>query len=306
MTKKDRAKKEAELKKYEDPDGISVEKMNFGLWLSTNRSVIIKGVILFLIIVAVFSLLYSGYNYIHYFLYGRDADKALTQSLTENQINTQAYRDANSPQELQVGNLSTFAVQGKYDFLIPLENLNAKHFSNFSYCLQNNSGENIVCGDSFIMPSSEKSLIILGKSLKNSPSNLKFVITNLSWQRLNNHEISDWSSYAALHLNVDISDVKYVAPEGNNKTPFHSLTFVIKNNSPYHFSSIPLDIILKNNTGITGVNSFKVDNLWSSESRSVSLSWPAGGERVNKVEIIPDVNLLDSNIYLPYRGEVTP
>ena len=51
---------------------------------------------------------------------------------------------------------------------------------------------------------------------------------------------------------------------------------------------------------------YNLDNFLSGEQREISFSWPAAGERVSKVEVLPDVNILDSQVYLPYQGEIQP
>ncbi len=304
MKNKDRDKSDIDLKKYEDLDGLSLQKINFGLWLSLNRRKIMRLVVIFLIIVAAASLLYSSYNYIFYFLYGRQADNELVQSLAESQVDNQAYREANTPQALIASDVSVFAVRGKYDFLVSLENPNLRHFSAFQYCLENAAGEQIVCGNSFILPNSQKYLLLIGQEFDKAPGNLRFVATGLSWQRLNAHDVPDWASYASTRLNFQLEGVKYSAPESGHKNPFHSLQFSIKNNSPYNFSSVPVNIILWNGDRIVGANYYHLDNLLSAEKRNVVLSWPSAGEKVTRVEVVPDLNILDNNIYLPYRGEI--
>lgn len=306
MKKKDSDKSGIDLKKYEDLDGLTLQKMNFGLWLSLHRRKIMRVVIIFLIIVATVSFVYSIYSYLFYFLYGRQADTKLAQSLTDTQIDSQAYREANSPEALIAGDVSVFTVKGKYDFLVPLENHNLRHFSTFQYCLENTVGEQIVCGNSFILPNSQKYLLIIGQELDRAPGALHFVVTSLFWQRLNAHDIPDWPSYAATRADFQVGDIKYTAPESSNKNPFHSLQFSIKNNTPYHFVSVPINIVLWNGNRIVGINSYHLDALLSAENRVVNLSWPSAGERVTKVEVLPDVNILNQNVYLPYRGEVNP
>lgn len=306
MNKKPRENKEADLENYEDLEGLTLKKMNIGLWLSLHRRQIMRIFIIILIITAALSFAYSAYSYLYYFLYGRQADTELLHNLTDNQINSQAYRDLNAPKNLVVGDISVFSVQGKYDFLVPLENPNARHYSNFRYCLENSDGVQLLCGDSFILPGAKKYLLLLGQELEEKPSNLRLVVVNMNWQRLNAHDIPDWNSYLKNRADVQVLDNKYSLTGSGDKNPFHSLQFTVKNNTPYHFATLPIDIILWNGARIVGVNAYNLENLLSAETRSVTLSWPSGGERVNKVEIIPDVNILDQSVYFPYRGEIIP
>jgi len=306
MQNNDRAKKDFDLNKYEDLEGMTLNKMKFGLWLSLNRKRIWKMTIIILIIASALMFIYSIYNYSYYLLYGRQADKELINELTANQVDLGAYRDANSPADLIIGSVSTFSVQGKYDFFVPLSNSNPKHTATFNYCLQNEDGSDVYCDQTFVLPESDKNIIIVGRDLSVKPQNPKFVVSGLFWQRLNTHNIPDWQQYQNEHLNLQISNLKYIAPESTSKVPFHTLSFTATNFSPYHFARLPLDIILYNGDSVSGVNIYNLDNFLSGEERELSFSWLAAGERVSRVEIVPDVNLLDSGVYLPYQGEVQP
>ncbi|MBN2884761.1 hypothetical protein JXE04_02450 [Patescibacteria group bacterium] len=306
MQDKDKTKKELDLNKYEDLEGITLNKMNFGLWLSLNRKRIWRIVTILLIVVSALMFIYSTYNYIYYFLYGRQADKDLASEITSNQLDTAVYRENNTPQDLEVGAVLIFSVQGKYDILVPLNNINTKHSGSFDFCLQDSGGVDLICDHSFILPDSKKYLIIVGKEFAARPQSLKMVVKNIFWQRLNAHNIPDWNEYKNNYLNLTISDLKYTAPDTLSKNPFHSLSFKATNFSPYHFSKLPLDIILHNGALISGVNVYNLDNFLSGEQRELNFSWPAAGERVSRVEILPDVNILDARVYLPYQGEVQP
>jgi len=306
MEKKNRVKTGVDLKKYEDSGGVTIGKMHFGLWLSSNRRRIFKGIIIFLIIASAGMLIYSSYSYVFYLLYGRDADKELSNSLAESQLDTQAYREANTPIDLEIGTVNVFSVQGRYDFFIPIKNPNPKHVSNFSYCLRDGAGVDLLCGNSFILPGADKYLVVAGKELERAPGTVKFVITNFAWQRLNAHDIPDWPTYAATRLNFSISNLKYSAPDNSAKNPFHNLSFTLKNNTPYHFSRLPFAIVLWNGSSPTGVNLSAADNFLSSETREIHLSWPSGGERAGRAEVKIDLNILDDSVYLPYRGDSQP
>lgn len=306
MEKKNRAKTGVDLKKYEDSGSVTLRNMHFGLWLSSNRRRLFKALTIFLIIASAGMLIYSSYSYAFYLLYGREADRELSNSLTETQLDTQAYREANAPTNLEIGAVNVFSVQGRYDFFIPIKNPNPKHVSNFSYCLQDAAGLDFLCGSSFILPGSDKYLVVVGRELERVPGTVKFVITNFAWQRLNAHAIPDWSIYASTRLNFTVSDLKYRAPDNSAKNPFHNLSFTLKNNTPYHFSRLPFAIVLWNGSSPAGVNLSAADSFLSSESREIHLSWPSGGERANKAEVKIDLNILDDSIYLPYRGDSRP
>ncbi|MGE5426029.1 MAG: hypothetical protein ACM3PZ_03065 [Bacillota bacterium] len=289
-----------DLNKYEDREGLTVRKMHFGLWLSENRPKITRGLAAFLIIASAVMFVYSTYNYIFYFLEGKKADEKLAGELTTNLVDTQAYRNANTPQPLAIGEVSVFGTVGRHDFLVPLKNPNLKHFSNFEYCLVSGD-DKIACGESFILPASEKNLLIAGIETVNEPSNVRLEISNLFWQRLSAHEIQDWSEYRSERMDVALGPIKYESDNRGGRNAFHDLSFTIKNTSAYSYLQFPLDIILYNGSLPSAVNSFRLDNFLSGESREVSVSWASAGERVTRAVVEPDVNILDKENFLPYR-----
>jgi len=259
MSDKDSVKKDLDLNKYEDLEGMTLNKMKFGLWLSLNRKRIWRFIIIALIAISALMFVYSIYNYAYYFLYGRQADKNLLNEITSYQVDLNTYRDVNSPKDLVIGSISTFSVQGEYDFLIPLTNSNLKHTGTFNYCLQASDDTNIFCGSGFILPGTNKNIIIVGQELKAKPQNTKLVISDLFWRRLNAHTIPDWQAYQNEHLNLQISNLKYSAPVNGSKSPFHTLSFMATNFSSYHFARLPLDILLYNGNSLSGINIYNLD-----------------------------------------------
>ncbi|MDX9778962.1 MAG: hypothetical protein RBT30_01875 [Patescibacteria group bacterium] len=294
-------KEKIDLSKYENGEHLSLKQMNIGLWLALNRRRLLRVFIIFLIIVAASTFTYSSYSYVMYFLYGRQADRDLAATITANLFDTQAYREATAPQVMDAKILKSFGVSGNFDFLIELKNPNSNYYGTFEYCLENTQGENLTCGSSFVLPDSKKFLILPAQNV-NQANNLEFQTINIFWQRLNVRKVPDWSTYLRERLNFEITNIEYQAPDYSARTPLHSLSFNIENKTAYNLKRLPLNIILSNNSVITGVNLYNLDTFLSFENRKVQLSWPAGGERANKVEIIPDVNILDESIYLPYRS----
>ncbi|PKM88742.1 hypothetical protein CVU83_01125, partial [Candidatus Falkowbacteria bacterium HGW-Falkowbacteria-2] len=280
MATKHSGKLGIDLNKYDDREGLTISRMHFGLWLSENRRKITRGVVIFLIVASAAMFIYSSYNYVFYYLHGRDADNQLVVDLSASLIDSQAYREANAPKPLDIGPVTTFAIDGKYDFLVSLKNVNEKHYSNFQYCLVAGE-EELACGGSFILPDSEKNLLIPSVRSEVRPSNVRLVIADLFWQRLNTHLIPNWSDYQSQRLNVAVSDLKY-----NNLTPgFHNLSFKVKNNSPYSYLTLPLSIVLYNGQAPSGINIYNIDKFYSGEEREVNLSWRAAGERVTRADV---------------------
>jgi len=303
MTKKDSKKNEPDLKKYKDDQSVSLAQMKFGLWLASNKIHILRIITVLLIVASLGMLGYSGYNYTIYFLYGRQADKALSTSLTSNLFDIPAYRATTAPQVLLASQVYTFNVGGKKDFLLTVKNPNPNYHSIFDYCLRDSQGNDVVCDTDFVLPNSDKYLLIVAQDIEGLVSNLNFEAVNVFWQRLNSRQVPDWESYAQERLNIDIKNIVYQGPDYNSRTPLHNLSFFIENKTAYNFSRVPLNIILKSGATPVAVNIYNLENFFSGEKRNIKISWPAGGERANQAEVFLNLNILDQNLYLPYRSD---
>jgi hypothetical protein len=302
MTKRDSKKNGPDLKKYKDDQSVSLTQMKIGLWLASNKVRIIRIITIFLIVVSLSLIGYSGYNYTIYFLYGRQADKALSDSLSENLFDIQAYREATAPQILLAGPVYSFSASGKKDFLVTVSNPNPNYYSVFDYCLRDGQGNDVVCSTDFVLPKSEKHLLIVAQDMAGTVNNLYFEAVNVFWQRLNLRQIPSWENYVKERLNMEIKDIVYKTPDYNSRTPLHNLSFTIENKTAYSFTRVPLNIVLQNNNIPVSLNIYNLDNFFSAEKRNIKISWPAGGERANQAEIFLNLNILDQSLYLPYRS----
>ncbi len=197
---KDKNNQEVDLSKYKDLSGLSVEKMEFGLWLSENRSRIMKIIVFGLIAISVFFFVYSSYNYVVYFLTGSIQNDALAliKSNVASQRNVAADFVVSAPQILKSGEA--------YDLVVSVKNPNDKFYANFSYCFMN-GGQNLVCGSNFIMPGEEKYISALGQKIDSAALALSFKIDTISWRRVDTHTIPDWGSFANSRLNFSLEGI---------------------------------------------------------------------------------------------------
>ncbi len=296
---KDKNTNGIDLSKYKDLDSVSLKKMNFGLWLSENRKHITKIVIIFLIALSVFFFVYSLYNYVIYF---RDikAEKENIVDVTGSSVVSQR----NVAADLVVRAPQIFKNNGNYDLVASVSNPNDKFSASFQYCFVVNKTD-VGCSSVHILPSEEKYVLSLGQKLDAEYPSATFEIRNISWKRINAHDIPDWNYFYNERLNFGLKDIKFT-PAGSNtstgKNNLSSLEFNISNLTNYGYYSVPLNIALYNGSDLVGVNIFIVNNFLAGETKGVSLSWLSNISRATRVEIRPNLNILDDSIYLKYQG----
>ena len=284
-------------KAYKDLGGLSEKHLNFGLWLLENKKKFKHALVIFLIVFSASTLSYSAWHYTNYMLYGRHQHKEMMDQYNVSLIDSQALREVMSPHNLLFSFTEAYFVNGKYDFITKINNPNPRHYAKFNYCFEAFNTE-LACGESFILPNEEKYVISLGHEISENISNPNFVIKDISWQRITAHVIEDWDRFINERFRFETEIYEFNKTENN----FFNLRFSVTNNSTYGYYSLPLQIILYQNDREVAVNYYLVNDFKGAEKVNINLSWPAAFINANRVEIIPDLDVLDTENYLPFRG----
>lgn len=284
------------LNEYKDPAGLTLKEMNFGLWVAENRKKILKLITAFLIILSAGLFIYSTYHFIVYF---RSGDPS--QQIIVDNINTSPRK---LTEDLQVYPLHVFVSGERYDLSVQIENPNAKFMANFNYCFTQGENE-IFCGTSFIFPNEKKYVMSLGRNDLSGLGNIDFKINDIFWQRINAHQISSWEDYASDRLNFAVFDIEFLAASDSglsNRVSLNTLSFAVQNNTSFGYYEAPLNILLFSGSELVGINRYSLFDFLSGDKREVRLSWAGNFRSVNRVEVVPEINIMDDNVYLKYQG----
>ena len=205
--------------------------------------------------------------------------------------------------ELRVGPVSLLSGQDKFDLAVDLENPNDKFSAVFDYCFS--AGEaDIACGRSFILPGERKYVLALAQTVSISQP-VSFRLENLAWTRLSAKLAPDWGEFKAERLNIAIINPVFSSGSRSglsDQVSFNSLRFSAKNQGAYGYYQADFNILLYAGDQLVGANRYTIQNLKSGEERSASLSWPGNLGSVSRVEIVPDINILDDSVYLKYQA----
>jgi len=283
--------------KYKDLGDLSEKHLNLGLWFLENKKKFKQLIIIFLIVFTASTLSYSAYHLLSYWLGGQAEHQAMLVDMTNVKIGSEELREILAPDNLLFSFVKVFYVDAKLDYMAKISNPNTRHRADFYYCFQDGELE-LACDNAFILPSEDKYLMQLAQGITSSLGNVQLVIKDISWQRISAHKINDWSQFKNERINLELENTS-LKTEGSN----YNLSFSIANRSSYGYYQLPLQIILFNSAGETGANRYLLSNFRSGEKINLSISWPAGSERATKAIIVPDLDILNDDIYLPYRGE---
>lgn len=290
--------KEIDLSKYDNKEGGSLRRLNFGLWFIKNRRSFVLILIFSLIFLSIFLYSRVFFNlYLH--IKNRPEELRLLRELSTISVNFGATRSAET---LSVGAPQSFSHNNKHDFVNKIKNPNDNFIAFISYCFLNAETE-VACGRATIFPEEEKYVIILSVPLETRINNLVFVIKNINWQRVDVKRYGTWSHYYQERSNFLITDEKFESIPGSQSGSANSnnLSFKIKNNSPYNYWELPLSVVLFGQNTIIGVNKYIVYELMSLEERSVNLSWTNSISSVSRIEILPELDVLSEDNYIRYK-----
>lgn len=293
---------EKQVEKYEDPSGLSLKKLRLGLWYLEHRHQLYYVLIGFLILISAVSWLYAIYNIVNYVFWGMKEDQAMLKELTRPN-NFRQYVLLNSPQALQIEEPLVLKSDLKTDLVAKVTNVNPSHRADFDYYFLIDNGET-AHRNGFILPGETKYFMVLAQET-GVLSNAQLVLNNLHWQRLNKHLIPDPASFINNRRNINISEAEFLPASSSGlseKISLNLLKFNATNNSAYSFWEVKFTIILHGSYGVMGVNEYKINEFMSGQKRKIEISWPGLLPAVDRIEIMPEIDIMDEHVYIKPEG----
>jgi len=295
---------EERVKKYEDIEGISTRKLDIGLWFVKNYKYFRLGFIICLIILSFVSWSYTISNFAYYYIKGIYKDELMIREITESYLSSHDYIKETAPKDLILSPLEIFKANNKYDILALIKNPNLKHWGRFAYCFLDGNNE-FSCANSFIYPGESKYLLSLAQDLTASPGNIKLVIDDLNWGRVNRRVTGEWENYYNNHMDIITGNINFTPKSANNLSEnidLSLLEFTAANKTAYNYWVVNFNILFYNNNSLVGVNKYSLEEFLAGAEEKITMSWPNSFSRANKIQIIPEVDIFDENNYIKYEG----
>ncbi len=182
---------------------------------------------------------------------------------------------------------------GEYDFFGVVSNPNKLFGSKyFDYLIKFEDENGALIGEkkgnSFILPGEKKYIIENNVPLDKSPAKAELIISG-----------SQWVEFQDIYESPNIQIIKKTYDEITSGVGFSEVKGLLENMSPYDFTTIKIDVILKDVSGnVLAVNSTRMNTVMSGENRDFRVFWPArfSGD-VRSVEAQFDVNIFDSDAF---------
>lgn len=300
--------KPVNLERYQDLEGVTMKKLEAGLWYVEHKDLLRKIIIVLLVLIGTISWLNTLITFGLYVFKGMVDDAVMVKELIATQGFNHEYIKQISGQQLEifpVKVLESGNIKGekRYDLLVELKNPNLRHAGILNYSFL--SDANVIAGGQInILPGDDKYITALGLELASRPENVKFVNNSLDLQRLDARTFPDWEKYKKEHLDISVTDIKFTPPRMtglSEKLNVSQLDFTVTNNSAYNFWRADLIILITARGQLVAVNQYLLNSYKSGEQRKITLSMP-GIIKADQVEIIPQVDILDQNNYFDFTG----
>ena len=286
------------IEKYKDLDGLTMKKLNFGLWYLEHKKILLNLLYILLAIIGIVTWFSFFKTFGHYVLIGMKEDQKLVADMINNPGISHEQVLKTAAQAIQVKSADVILnSNGSYDIVTKISNVNNKYFSRFSYFLDVNN-EKIGPFDGFILPSEEKFLILLDQEFLRRPNSVNLDIKN-SWSKLDGHVIKDWGLYRDNYIDFTIDNKVFSNPKESNLSEKLNLSIVeldITNNSAYSYYLVDLDILLYSRGKLVSVSKYSLEKFISGETRHVNITWPGKVTRVDLVEVRPNIDIMADNI----------
>ncbi len=290
-----------DIKRYEtDVSGVSLNNLKIGLWLAKRKGIFKNSVLILFGAVAVSLAVYGLFGIGYYYLKGAVDDKKMVAEMVSIKTVPQEFLLERAAKNLAISSLSVIDNKGSYDLYVELKNQNLKHWGIVDYCFKSGEKE-LECGKGFILPNEKKYFTALELKSEDRLVNPKFIVNDVVWKKLDPHKIFNWEAFKSERLKIKIEDITFNAgasSELSEKININQLSFSIKNQSAYGFWEAPLEIILYRNDRIAGISRYVLKEFSSYDERKIDMSLVGEFSGVNKISILPYINIMDDNNYL--------
>ena len=294
------------VENYVGPEGIATKQLEYGLWYVEHKRQLGLALYGFLILVGAISWTYTIYGFAYYLASGMNQDKILANQLVQTSAIGHEYVAQIAAKDLIIGSVQVLGSSGKYDLLAPIKNDNQKWWVEFTYYFTA-SGKQTEKTDGFILPGETKYFAALAEDFSYEPTDGILIIENINWHRVNQHEFPDWNDYYQKHLMISSTDIKFTPANTSllsGKLGLNQLSFKAANQSAYNYWEVGFTILFYNADQIAGIDHYFLTDFMSGQIRQIELSWPGKLNRVDRVEIIPEINIMKDNIYIQYQGGI--
>lgn len=199
-----------------------------------------------------------------------------------------SYRALTKPQEIQISNPYQIKTdKNKYDLAVKIKNPNSQWMVRRLDYLFLVDGLPLETQSTFVLPGQEKFLCHFAYLSDNYPTAVELKIENVQWQRFKDKELLN-----ALN-NLVIGQENFSSERGVSEASFE-----VTNNNNFGWWQTGWQVILYQGEYPEAVNYVSVAGFLAGQTRDITVSWLEALSTPSRMEIIPDIDLLETNNYI--------
>lgn len=284
--------------RMDNSDLLTEKQLERAVWYVAHKALLKKIGLGALIAFDVITLGYGLFGLLNYFLFSWNTDLALRRDLAKLHFSHELVQSL-GPKSLAIGSVDIFVSgAGRYDFLTKLQNPNADWYATFRYHYVTSGSEATPDVSGFILPAEEKYVAQLAQPTKTVPNRADFQLVDLQWHRVDRHAIANYAAWNKDRINFQVTNVTHTA--ALNIGPLAGRTsFDVDNRSAFGYWRVGFFVVLLRGTAPAAVNYITLDNLDSNEHRHVDVNWFEQLAGSSSVDIRPEVNIFDPDVYMP-------
>jgi hypothetical protein len=259
---------------------VLLRKIGFGIFIAFDGFLLL---FVFWTMIDSFALSYDNEN------------REVAQMVAYGQQDLRSYTIANSADPILQEDVRVFPIgNSRYDFYSQLSNPNPDWWVEFKYQFLFDAGETTP-ENGFLLPGQEKPVISLAVTSQVPVQVAELKLADIVWHRINKKVISDYATWQDDRLRIEVSNATFSKESGT--------TFTVFNNTAFSYFDPVFYVLLKRGSSVVGVSRATVASLKAGENQEISLYWFGTLPSVGEVEVIPDIQLFNPDVYQRVEGE---
>lgn len=242
-------------------------------------------------------LLFFVWRFVDFGIFDYETERAIIGAIVDGSGDLSEITRQRGPEGVTVEETGALARDEFVDFYAELTNQSDNWSVRFTYVFRFDGGETEPRSGFLLPAEKEKTVVALEENISGKPRDAEIVLSDVRWSRVDAHEISDYEEWSGHRLAFEFENVENERETIDGQT-LPRTTFTVRNNGAYGFVFPSFVVILRRNQTIVGVNSVTIPDFEPGQSRDVTLAWPAATPNANAVEIEPQIDLFDPDVFL--------
>jgi hypothetical protein len=276
------------------------------LWWVTHRALLVRIGYGLLIALDAGLLLFAIWHLADAFAFSYEREqRTVYEMVARGQTDLNAYTRGNAAGDLELSEARVLSIgSGRYDLYATVLNPNNDWWAEFEYVF-GSGGEEIARGTGFVLPGEKKPVVSLALEAEKPFSIAEFSIVGVKWHRVDHHVVSDYQIWSQDRLDLVVEGARFTTDMKLDGETFGRFSFSVTNKTAFSYYDPVFYLILKRGSSVVGVSRTTLQELESEEEAVVNVNWFGTLPSVSDVEVIPEVNIFDLDVYKPLEGEMT-